>query len=175
MPFEIQQAITVLERTPPALDGLLEGLPSQWVRARERNDTWSPSEIVSHLILGEKTDWIPRARLILSAAQSPALEPFDMQSHLAYCKGKSIETLLTEFKIIRAGSLEALHGMEIGDDELARTGVHPEFGIVTLRQHLAAWVVHDLNHISQVTRVMAGRYATETGPWKQYMRILRDD
>ncbi|MFL5746575.1 MAG: DinB family protein [Niastella sp.] len=171
MQFEIQQAIPVLERTPQVLETLLYGLPDEWINSNEGGDTWTPVDIMAHLIFGEKTDWIPRT-LIIMGEGSKEFVPFDMEGHHAIKKGKTMSQLLDEFKVLRKENLALLKTMEITEETLDRTGIHPLLGTVTLRHLLAAWVVHDLTHIHQLSRVMAKQYYEAVGPWTQFMGVL---
>ena len=172
MGFEIPSAVALLERTPATLRALLEGLPPAWTEATEGPDTWSPYVIVGHLIHGERTDWIPRARIILGPGPDRRFTPFDRFAQLRESEGKSLAELLEEFAALRAESLATLDGWRLTDDRLALEGVHPEFGPVTLRQLLATWVAHDLGHIAQIARVMAKQYRDAVGPWRAYLSIM---
>ena len=171
MRFELREAILVLERTPQVLRTLLAGLPPDWVMQNEGPDSWSPFNVVGHLIDGERTDWIPRARIILGREQRP-FAPFDRFNHLTATRGTSLNQLLETFAQLREENLVTLRGWNPGEDQLALTGIHPALGTVTLRQLLSTWVVHDLGHLGQVARVMAKRYAEEVGPWKEYLPVL---
>jgi hypothetical protein len=171
MQFDLEKALPVLERTPRVVEALLYGLPHEWVNSNEGNNSWTPFEIVGHLILGEKTDWLPRTKLIMSNG-SKEFVPFDMEGHIAVSKGKTMSQLLDEFKILRKENLALLNSMELTNEALDQTGIHPELGAVTLRQLLASWVVHDLTHIHQLSRVMAKQYEEAVGPWKQFMGVL---
>src|SRR6266478_6046304 len=141
--FNLDDAITVLERTPAALDALLEGLPETWVRATEGEGTWSPYDVIGHLIHGERTDWIPRARHILAGETRP-FESFDRTAQFAESQGKSLAELLATFADLRRENVAVLAGMNLTAGNLEQKGLHPELGKVTLRQLLATWVVHDL-------------------------------
>jgi hypothetical protein len=171
--FNLDDAITILERTPPAMGALLAGLPKTWVRATEGDGTWSPYDVIGHLIHGERTDWIPRARHIL-AGETRAFEPFDRMAQFTESQGKSLAELLTTFADLRRENVAALIAMNLTDVDLGRRGLHPELGGVTLGQLLATWVVHDLDHVAQVARTMAKVYKEATGPWSEYLSILRD-
>ena len=166
-------AVAVLERTPASLRALLEGLPETWVRATEGDGTWSPYDVIGHLIHGERTDWIPRARHILAGDTRP-FEPFDRTAQFRESKGRSLAELLTTFAELRQQNVDALLGMNLTGDDLDRRGLHPELGEVTLGQLLATWVVHDLDHVTQVARTMAKVYTEATGPWIDYLSVLRD-
>jgi len=171
MQFDIQKAIPVLERTPQVIESLLYGLADEWLYSNEGGDTWTPFDIVAHLIFGEKTDWIPRTKIILGAG-SKLFVPFDMEGHVQESRGKTMGQLLDEFKVLRKDNLALLKGINFSSETLDQTGIHPQLGAVTLRQLLAAWVVHDLTHIHQLSRVMAKQYEEAVGPWKQFMGVL---
>jgi DinB superfamily len=173
MEFRLEDAIPVLERTPAVLTALLNDLPNGWLDARESPDAWSPSEIVGHLINGERTDWIPRARIILKQASYRKFEPFDRFAELK--SDRPVRERLAEFADLRAGSIATLRGWNLKAKDLELTGEHPELGTVTLRQLLATWVVHDVSHLAQITRTMARDYTEAVGPWTQYFRVLQRD
>lgn len=172
MRFELSDALVVLERTPGVLRGLLAGLPDVWSRATEGPDTWSPFDVVGHLIHGERTDWLPRTEIILREGESRPFPPFDRFAQFEASRGKRLEELLDTFAELRAANLDRLRGFGLTASDLARRGRHPEFGPVTLEQHLATWVVHDLNHIGQIVRVMGRSYADAVGPWRAYLPML---
>lgn len=172
MPFELAEAWPVWERTPRALDALLRGLSENWTHQGEGPDTFSPFEVVGHLVHGERTDWIPRVRRILEGG--PPFDPFDRFAQREESKGKSMDDLLDEFAEARAANLATLARLRIGPAELAKTGQHPALGTVTLAMLLSTWVTHDLAHVRQIARVMAKRYAAEIGPWTEYMRVVRE-
>lgn len=172
MEFNKQRAIEVLERTPKVVRNMLEGISQEWLNANEGENTWSPKEIIAHLILGEKTDWIPRTQLILSDEPDKRFKPFDMTSHLEYSKRFSISELLNEFTSLRVKNLDIFKSLVLNNENLNKTGIHVEFGEVTLRQHLSTWVTHDLGHIAQIARVMAKQHKNEVGPWTGYISIL---
>lgn len=171
--FHLQDATALLARTPATLDAWLRGLPDGWLHAHEGGDTWSPFDVLGHLIHGERTDWIPRARIVVEHGDARTFEPFDRSAQFAESKGRTIDSLLDEFAAARAANLRGLAEMNLGDADLERRGRHPAFGVVTLRQLLATWVVHDLDHIAQIARVMAGQYTDAVGPWREYLRIIR--
>jgi hypothetical protein len=173
MSFSVLAATAILRRTPPTLEALLTGLPAEWWQATEGGETWSAFDVVGHLIHGERTDWIPRARIILEHGEAHPFEPFDRLAQRTASRGLSLEDLLTEFRQLRADNVATLEAWQLTDSELGRTGTHPEFGRVTLRQLIATWTVHDLNHLGQIARTMARRYGEEVGPWARYLRILR--
>ena len=174
MNFDLARAIDVLRRTPAALQSLLQGIDRTWSDAREGPDTFSPFDVVGHLIDGEETDWIPRARIVLSREPGARFEPYDRFRHRERNRGRTLESLLDEFARLRAANLELLQSWRLTEAELQLTAEHPSLGRVTLKQLLAAWVAHDLGHIAQVSRVMAKQYADDVGPWVPFLPILTD-
>ena len=172
MKFDLAKSISILERTPAVLKTYLTGLSSGWTLHNEGENTWSPFDILGHLILGDKTDWIIRAEIILSTNINKKFTPFDMVGHFENSKGKSMEDLLEEFAFLRAENIEKLRAMQISAEKLTMTGIHPDLGKVSLQDLLATWVAHDLGHISQISRVMAKQFKNEVGPWKPYLGIL---
>ena len=172
MEFDLNQGIAVLERTPRVLRESLGGLNAPWTDATEGPDTWSAYDIVGHLIHGERTDWIPRAQIILAQGENRRFTPYDRFAQFRESKGKTLANLLDEFEGLRAANIEMLSGWQLTDDQLALEGEHPELGPVTLRQLLAAWVVHDHGHIAQIARVMAKQYREAIGPWREYLPIV---
>jgi hypothetical protein len=174
MQFKIGEAIAVLERTPGALRAMLSGLPSAWTDATEGGETWSPFVVVGHLIHGERTDWVPRAEIILAQGEHRTFAPYDRMAQFRESAGKSLDDLLSEFAELRAENLDRVRGWDLTEQELALEGIHPAFGAVTLRQLLATWVAHDLGHIVQVARVMARQYKEEVGPWTAYLSVMSD-
>jgi uncharacterized damage-inducible protein DinB len=171
--LHVKDAVVILERTPSVVNALLDGVPDIWARATEGEGTWSPYDVVGHLVHGERTDWMPRARHIL-AGESRPFEPFDRMAQFTENEGKSLGELLTTFTELRARNVAGLLEMNLGERDLKRTGQHPDFGQVTLSQLLATWVVHDLDHVAQITRTMAKVYTDAVGPWQAYLSILRD-
>jgi hypothetical protein len=174
MDFDLDQSLAVLQRSPATLRALLEGLEEPWARGTEGPETFSPFDVVGHLIDGEETDWIPRARIILAQGPSRRFEPYDRFRHRARNAGRSLPSLLGEFARLRAANLELLRSWQLGARELDLPGEHPSLGGVTLRQLLAAWVVHDLEHLAQVARVMAKQYRDAVGPWVPFLPVLTD-
>ena len=174
MEFELAQAIEILQRTPATLDSLLRDLPQPWLVQNEGADTWSPYDVIGHLIHGEETDWIPRAKIILEHGETRAFEPFDRVAMFDASKGKSIDELLDTFAQLRTKNLGELQFLNLTSDLLDKRGRHPELGVVTLRQLLSTWVVHDLSHIRQVVRVMSKQYSEAVGPWKAFLSILEE-
>jgi len=172
MEFDLSAGVEVLERTPNTLRAMLTGLAPAWTDANEGPNTWSPFHNLAHLIHGERTDWIPRAMIILAQGKDLKFPPFDMTAHFRESEGKSLANLLDEFAALRSENLATLSGWRLTSAQLALHGVHPEFGIVTMRQLLATWVAHDLGHIAQISRVMAKQYREAVGPWRAYLPIL---
>lgn len=171
--FSFQQALEILERTPRVLEELLAGLSPDWIMQNEGEGTWNSFDVVGHLLHGDKTDWLARAEIILSESEDKKFAPFDRFAQFEESKGKSLQQLLDEFKEVRKGNITRLKEFNITSDRLSKTGIHPAFGEVTLSQLISAWVVHDLDHISQIARVMAKRYGNDTGPWIEYLKILK--
>jgi len=174
MDFDLEQATGVLGRTPAVLRATLHGLGEAWVGGTEGPSTFSAFDVVGHLIDGEETDWISRARLILARGDNLQFEPYDRFRHYTRNTGRSLESLLDEFARLRARNLETLRGWRLTPADLALPGVHPALGPVTLRQLLAAWVVHDLGHIAQIARVLSKQYHDAVGPWVAYLPVLTD-
>lgn len=172
--FDLDRSAEVLARTPATLRALLAGLSAEWIRGTEGPDTFSPFDVVGHLIDGEETDWIPRAKIILAGGPNPAFEPYDRFRHRARNAGRTLESLLDELAALRAANLDLLRSWRLTEEALDLPGIHPMFGRVTLRQLLAGWVVHDLGHVAQVSRVMAKQYRDEVGPWLAFMPVLTD-
>jgi Protein of unknown function (DUF664). len=172
MEFDLDHAKEILTRTPGVLRSMLEGLSDDWTRNNEGSDTWSPYDVLGHLIHGERTDWLIRAGIILSDGTSRPFTPFDRFAQFRESDGKSLDQLLDEFDMVRRENLDTLGGWHLSDDQLAREGMHPVFGVVTLRQLLATWATHDLAHVGQIARVMAKQYTDAVGPWRAYLPIL---
>jgi DinB superfamily len=171
--YRFDEAVPVLRRTPGALEALLSGLPDPWIAATEGPETWSPFDVVGHLIHGERSDWVPRIEHILTHGDAAAFPAFDRVAMFEASKGKTLSELLATFASLRAASLKRLDELRLGEVDLSRRGRHPELGVVTLAQHLATWVAHDLDHLAQVVRVMANRYTDAVGPWRAFLSILR--
>ncbi|MEO8452694.1 MAG: DinB family protein [Gemmatimonadota bacterium] len=174
MEFDLDRSAEVLQRSPATLRALLEGLSEPWIRADEGAETFSPFDVVGHLIDGEETDWIPRARTILGRGPDLRFAPYDRFRHLARNRGRSLDSLLDEFAELRARNVGLLRSWNLTPAELDLPGEHPTLGPVTLRQLLATWVVHDLGHVAQVARVMAKQYRDEVGPWARFLPTLTD-
>jgi hypothetical protein len=172
MEFQLTRALEILERTPAIFRALLGGLPEAWTAPNEGPDTFSAFDNLGHLIHGERTDWIPRARITLAQGPNRRFEPYDRFAQYHESRGKSVAELLDEFARLRAENLITLRGWQLSDRELALEGEHPELGTVTLRQLLATWVAHDLGHVAQTARVLARQYREEVGPWRAYLPVL---
>jgi hypothetical protein len=172
MDFDLSAGTAVLARTPGTLRSMLSGLPDAWTSATEGPDTWSPYDIVGHLIHGERTDWIPRAQIVLDQGANRRFTPYDRFAQFRESKGKTLRELLDEFERLRGKNLETLAVWQLTESQFALEGQHPELGAVTLRQLLASWVVHDLGHIAQCARVMAKQYREAIGPWQEYLPIV---
>jgi hypothetical protein len=172
MDFDLASGIAVLERTPSTLRAMLAGLAPAWTDATEGPETWSPYVIVGHLIHGERTDWIPRAQIILAQGARRRFTPYDRFAQFRESEGKSLAELLDEFARLRAANVATLAGWRLTEAQLVLEGEHPEFGPVTLRQLLATWVAHDLGHVAQTARVMAKQYRDAVGPWRAYLPVM---
>ncbi|HEX9952293.1 MAG TPA: DinB family protein [Rubricoccaceae bacterium] len=172
MDFDLPTGIAVLERTPNTVRALLAGLPAAWTDATEGPETWSPFDILGHLVHGERTDWVPRAQLILAQGPQRRFSPYDRFAQFRESQGKSLADLLDEFEHLRAVNLATLAGWRLTETHLALTGEHPAFGPVTLRELLATWVAHDLGHVAQTARVMAKQYREAVGPWRAYLPVM---
>lgn len=172
MNISVSDAINLLSRTPQVLENLLLGIPDALLHANEGKDSWSPYDVVGHLIHGEKTDWIPRMKICLSTEDNKTFTPFDRFAQFEDSKGKSLPELLAAFRRLREENIVILKNFELTPSDFKRTAIHPAFGEVTLQQLLATWVVHDQNHLYQITRTIAHQYREETGPWRAYLRII---
>lgn len=168
--FKLDEAVAILERTPASLKAMLEDLPESWAQAKEGEGTWSPYDVIGHLIHGERTDWIPRAQHILAGDPRPFV-PFDRTAQFTESHGQTLSELLTTFANLRRENLATLKSMNLINADFDRRGLHPELGEVTMRQLLATWVVHDLDHVGQIARTMAKAYTNATGPWIEYLSI----
>lgn len=172
MSHNLPDTIALLARTPEALNALLRNLPETWTLRNEGEKTWSAFDIVGHLIHAERTDWMPRAKMILQFGESKAFEPFDRSAQERESQGKSLPQLLDEFACLRSGNLSELCALNLKPEDLARRGLHPALGAVTLSQLLATWAAHDLTHLHQISRVMAHQYREAVGPWSAYLGVL---
>lgn len=172
MKYSLQRSYEILDRTPDVLQALLFGLPDDWVMPNEGPETFSPYDVVGHLVHGEKTDWTVRAKMILAVGNTQTFERYNRFAQYEESKGKSLQQLLDEFAELRKANMGWFKSLNLTEDDLDRKGMHPVLGEVTLRNLLATWVVHDLTHIAQITRVMAKQYKEEMGPWPQFFRIF---
>jgi hypothetical protein len=173
MDHNLSDTISLLTRTPAALDALLRDLPETWTFRNEGENTWNAFDIVGHLIHADHTDWIPRAKMILQFGESRAFEPFDRLGQVRETRGKSLAQLLDEFARLRSESVAQLRALHLRQEDLERRGRHPELGVVTLSQLLATWAAHDLTHLHQISRVMAHQYRETVGPWSRYLGVLQ--
>ena len=172
MKQDLQLTIALLERTPKTLDALLRDLPEPWSRANEGGDSWNAFDIVSHLLHGERTDWIPRVARILEYGESKTFSPFDRNGDVHEGEGKSMAQVLDEFAQLRAESIEKLRALKLQPEDIESKGVHPVFGTVTLSQLLATWAMHDMTHLHQLSRVLAYQYRDAVGPWTAYLGVM---
>lgn len=170
--FNLDETIALLSRTPAALDALLRGLPENWTHRNEGDGSWTVFDVVGHLIHGERTDWMPRARRILESGNTRSFDKFDRGGHEEEIRGKSLEQLLDEFAKERAENLAALRGLKLTRADLEKPGLHPELGAVTMSQLLATWAAHDLTHLHQISRIMAHQYRGAVGPWSAYLGVM---
>ncbi len=171
--FSLPETIAVLSRTPATLNALLRGLPNVWVRCNEGRDTWNAFDIMGHLIVGERTDWMPRARILLENGEARPFDPLDRFAQSKEGQDKSLEQLLDDFARLRKENLAALQALNLQPKDLTRRGTHPALGVVTLSELLATWAVHDLTHVHQLSRVMAHQYGEAVGPWSAYLGVLK--
>jgi len=172
MKYTVAGALEILERTPAVLNTLLNGLSDDWVMSNEGPETFSPYDVIGHLIHGEKTDWTARTKLILEFGNTKTFVPWDRFAQYEESKGKTLPQLLEEFARIRKENMIWFKGLNLTEEDLDKKGMHPKLGDVTLRNLLSTWVIHDLTHIAQVTRVMAKQYKQEMGPWVDFFRIM---
>ena len=173
MEHNLQHTISLLARTPSALNALLRDLPEAWTFQNEGEDTWSVFDVVGHLIHAERTDWMPRAKTVLQFGEAQTFEPFDRWGHIRECQGKSLAQLLDELARLRSENLDALRALNLRPEDLALRGRHPALGVVTLSELLATWAAHDLTHLHQISRVMAYQYREAVGPWSRFLGVLQ--
>jgi hypothetical protein len=173
MKVSIDKSIEILSGTPKVLRVMLLNISDNWTSNNEGGDSWSAYDVVGHLLHCEKADWVLRAEIILSDNPNVKWEPFDRYAHFEESKGKKLKQLLVDFENYRMRNIDRLKSKKLGNSDLQKIGLHPNFGEVTLSQLLSTWVVHDLGHISQISRVMAKQYIDEVGPWKEYLGILK--
>lgn len=173
MEFNLELTIALLVRTPAALNAFLRDLPSEWTFTNEGKNTWSAFDVVGHLVHGERTDWMPRTKMILEFGEARSFTPFDRFAQQRERKGKSLPQLLDEFASLRAANLRELRALNLQPLDFDRRGRHPSLGVVTLSQLLATWAVHDLTHLHQISRILAHQYHDAVGPWSAYLGVLR--
>lgn len=173
MKFTLSKSLEIIERTPGVIYAMLSGLSDEWVTGNEGDNTWNAKEVVAHLIICEKTNWLTRAKIILSNDANKNLEPIDMTTHFELAKNSMLETLLHDFKILREESVAALKYFNLQHDDFTKTAFHPKIFEVTLQQLIATWVTHDLSHLTQISRIMAQQYKSEVGPFEAYLKILK--
>lgn len=171
MNYNFHQSVQILERTPSVLEAMLKGLDDAWIFSNEGGETWSPFDVVAHLVHGEKTDWMARAKKILHD-EDKHFAPFDRFAQFTESKGKTLDQLLDEFRSLREKNLQELRSLNLTEADLDKTGIHPKFGTVTLRQLLSTWTVHDLTHIHQLSRILAKQYQEAVGPWFEFLGVL---
>lgn len=173
MQHNLNDTIALLTRTPAALNALLRDLPDSWTLQNEGENTWSAFDVVGHLIHGELTDWMPRARMILQFGESKSFEPFDRLAQERESRGKSLPELLDEFARLRSKNLDELRSLNLREKDFSSRGQHPSLGVVTLSQLLATWAAHDLTHLHQLSRIMAHQYRETVGPWRRYLGVMQ--
>jgi uncharacterized damage-inducible protein DinB len=175
MGHNLDQTIALLNRTPATFNALLRDLPEAWTSQNEGENTWSAFDVVGHLIHAERTDWMPRARMILEFGNTKPFEPFDRLAQERESEKKSLAELLDEFARLRSGNLRALSELSLSQKDFERRGQHPALGTVTLSELLATWAVHDLTHLHQISRILAHQYRPAVGPWSAYLGVLHCD
>ena len=175
MNFDLEQSIKLLQRTPQTYKALFYNLGADWATINEGPNTWCAIDIVGHLIHGENTDWIPRAKIILDdQIENKTFEPYDRFAQENLYQGRTIESLLDEFEQLRMKNIEALKSWNLDETQLIKTGIHPDLGEVTLKQLIATWTIHDMSHLNQLSRVMVKHYKEDVGPWLAYSRIMQE-
>ena len=172
MLFDLRNGLAILDRTPGVLDALLRDMPEAWTGQNEGPDTWSPRQVVAHLVGAEETDWMTRTRVILAEGAERRFTPFDRVGPIDRNASRPLDALLDEFRALRERNVEELRSLHLTAAQLQLTGEHPEFGSVTLEQLLSTWVAHDLGHLTQITRTMARQYREAVGPWKAYLSVM---
>jgi hypothetical protein len=175
MKFDINKTISIIERTPSVLYALLHGISDDWIYGNEGKNTWSPFDVMGHLIICERTNFFPRVEKIYHSASPPPLSPIDMTAHIETGRGKTITALLNEFDLLRKQNIQQLLALQLSPTDLEKTAIHPRIGEVTIAQLLATWTAHDLSHLSQITRVMTRQYKDAAGPFTTFITILRNN
>jgi hypothetical protein len=173
MDIELADVIEILDRTPRVLRELLHGLPKTWIESNEGENTWSPFDVIGHLIHGERVNWIPRAKMILEFGETKVFEPFDRFAQFEASKGKTMQELLEDFASIRQANIRTLKDMNLTLEDLQKAGHHSEFGRVTLGELLSTWAAHDLDHVVQISRTLAKGYREAVGPWHAYLSVMK--
>lgn len=173
MQQDLQHTMALLARTPSSLNALLRDLPQEWTMQNEGGNTFNAFDVMGHLIHGERTDWMPRAKRILEFGETRAFDPFDRRAQEGESEGKSLGQLLDEFARLRSDNLAELRSLKLGPEDLNRRGLHPALGTVTLSQLLATWAAHDLTHLHQISRIMAHQYREAVGPWSAYLGVMQ--
>jgi len=173
MQFSVDHTLEIIERTPSVMRTLLSQLDEEWTHNNEGGETWSPYDVIGHLIHGEKRDWLERMDIILNIGESRPFTPFDRFAQFTESNGKTLNDLLDEFETLRAQNVQVLRDKLLTEEQLTKTGMHPALGRVTLKNLIATWAVHDLDHIAQIVRAMSYQYASHVGPWEQYLGILQ--
>jgi hypothetical protein len=172
MNFDLNKSIEMLERTPDVYFALFNNSKHNWDKINEGIGTWSGYNMIGHFIHGEKTDWIPRAEIILGNKDNKTFEPYDRYAQDKLYSSQTTEELLAEFKILRNQNIQKLLSWNLSENDLNKQGIHPDLGTVTLRQLISTWTVHDIVHLNQVSRVIVKHYAEDVGPWKAYIKLL---
>ncbi len=173
MQQELNLTLALLSRTPAALDALLRGLPEAWTAANEGEKTWSVTDVLGHLILADRTNWLTRAKLVLEFGESKAFEPFDRKGYWRVTQGRTLDQLLEEFARVRSGTIAEVRALNLDEEKLALRGGHPALGVITLSQLMAAWAAHDLTHLHQISRIMAHQYREAVGPWNKFLGVMQ--
>jgi hypothetical protein len=175
MQQNLETTMSLLARTPAALEALLHDLPETWTHCNEGENSWNAVEIVAHLIGAEKNNWITRAKWLLEFGETRAFAPFVRQPDQQKSGGKALAQLLGEFARLRSENLQVLRALDLKPPDLERQGKHPALGTVTLGELLGTWAAHDLTHLHQLTRVMAYQYRETVGPFRQYLGVMKCD
>jgi DinB superfamily len=177
MQHNLEHTISLLSRTPAALNALLRDLPETWTFRNEGENaggerSWTAFDVVGHLIHADRTDWMSRAKTIMQYGDTQPFAAFDRRGHERETQGKSLEDLLDEFARLRSEKLDELRALNLRREDLDRRGRHPALGAVTLSELLATWAAHDLTHLHQISRIMAHQYREAVGPFSAYLGVL---